>query len=111
MVNLRGGWVCATGLLRRPCCVVSLPYGRLSVILTMAKTKKSGKRPSVYLTKRRLASAARAGVREAAEETMKLMGHTIIAHEGWIVKKYEDGHIEKISRIEIVNTNGSLALD
>jgi len=78
----------------------------------MAKAKKeSAKRPSVYLTKRRLASAARAGVRKAAEETMKLMGYTVIAHEGWVVRKYEDGHIEKISRIEIVNSNGSLALD
>jgi hypothetical protein len=78
----------------------------------MAKAKKkSATPPSVYLTKRRLASAARAGVRKAAKETMKLMGHTVIAHEGWIVRKYKDGRIEKISRIETVNTNGTLALD
>jgi len=78
----------------------------------MAKAnKKSAKRPSVYLTKRRLASAARAGIRKAAKETMKVMGYTVIAHEGWVVRKYEDGHIEKISRIEIVNSNGNLALD
>jgi len=77
----------------------------------MATKKKSGKRPSAYLTKRRLASAARAGVRKAAKETMKLMGYTIIADKGWVVKKYEDGHIEKISPLETINTNGSLALD
>ncbi len=77
----------------------------------MTIKKKSTKRPSVYLTKRRLASAARAGVRKAAKETMKLMGYNVIAHEGWVVKKYADGHIEKISPIEAVITNGSLALD
>jgi hypothetical protein len=78
----------------------------------MAKAnKKSVKRPSVYLTKRRLASAARAGIRKAAKETMKVMGYTVIAHEGWVVKKFEDGRIERISPLETVNPNGSLALD
>jgi hypothetical protein len=78
----------------------------------MVKAKrKSAIQPSAYLTKRRLASAARAGVRKAAKETMKLMGYTVIADKGWVVKKYEDGRIEKISEIETVNTNGSLALD
>ncbi len=78
----------------------------------MAKAKKkSAKLPSVYLTKRRLASAARAGVRKAAKETMKLMGYTVIAHEGWVVKKYQDGHIEKISSLETVKSNGNLSLD
>ena len=78
----------------------------------MAKAKKkSANRPPVYLTKRILASAARAGVRNAAAETMKLMGYTVIAHKGWVVKKYQDGHIERISSLETVNTNGNLPLD
>ncbi len=78
----------------------------------MARTKKMlGKPSSVYLTKRKLASAARAGVRKAAEETMQLMGYTVIAHRGWIVKKFADGRIEKISAIKPVKTNGILALD
>ncbi len=76
----------------------------------MAKAKKkAGKRP--YLTKRRLASAARTGIRKAAAETMKVMGYTVIAENGWLIKKYADGRIEKISPIEKVNTNSSLALD
>ena len=79
----------------------------------MIKTKHKPAKHSqaVYLTKRKLASAARAGVRKAAIETMQLMGFTIIAHEGWIIKKYADGHIEKISAIETEITNGTLALD
>ena len=78
----------------------------------MSKAKrKSIKRSSPYLTKRRLVSAARAGVRKAAAETMEVMGYTIIAHDGWIVKKHANGNIEKISPLEPVNTNGTLALD
>lgn len=77
----------------------------------MAKSKNTKHPPSVYLTKRKLASAARAGVRKAATETMQLMGYTIIADRGWVVKKYADGRIEKISPIESVKTNGTLALD
>jgi hypothetical protein len=46
----------------------------LFVILNMAKAKKkSAKGPPAYRTKRRFASAARAGVSKAAKETMKLM--------------------------------------
>ncbi len=78
----------------------------------MANAKRrSTKQSSPYLTKRRLVSAARAGVRKAAAETMEVMGHTIIAHNGWVVKKYADGKIEKISRIETEKTNSALALD
>jgi hypothetical protein len=78
----------------------------------MAKAKKkSAKRPPAYLTKRILASAAQAGVRNAAIETMKVMGYIVIAHRGWVVRKYQDGYIERISPLETVNANGSLTLD
>lgn len=76
----------------------------------MAKAKrKSGRQP--YLTKRRLASAARSGIRKAAAETMHVMGYTVIAENGWVIKKYADGRIERMSQIETVNTNGTIALD
>jgi len=76
----------------------------------MAKAKKKSS-DKVYLTKRRLASAARNGIRKVAAETMQVMGYTVIAENGWVVKKYADGYTERISQIETVNTNGSLALD
>lgn len=52
-----------------------------------------------YLTKRLLVSAAKRGIRKAAEETMLIMGYTVIAKDGWIVKKYADGTIEAIEQI------------
>jgi hypothetical protein len=62
-----------------------------------SKTKNAQQKP--YLTKRLLVSAAKRGIRKAAEETMQIMGYTIIAQNGWIVKKYADGTTEAIERI------------
>jgi hypothetical protein len=52
-----------------------------------------------YLTKRLLISAAKRGIRKAAEETMQIMGYTVIAKDGWIIKKYADGTTEAIEQI------------
>jgi hypothetical protein len=49
-------------------------------------------------------------VRQAAKETMKVMGYTIVAHEGWIVRKSPDGSIEQISPIEPIQ-NAEPTLD
>lgn len=56
-------------------------------------------------------SAAKAGIRKAAVETMEVMGYLIIAQDGWLVKKFADGRIERLSPIEQVNTNETFALD
>jgi len=63
-------------------------------------SKKKKKTVKPYLTKRILVRAARRGVRIAAAETMEVMGYTVIAHNGWVVKKYADGTIKKLSKIE-----------
>ena len=75
----------------------------------MAKAKKPVRR--TYLTKRRLASAARSGIRVAAAKTMEVMGYTVVAHEGWVVKKYADGTIEKIIPLANQEENSSISLD
>ena len=77
--------------------------------MAKAKGKRTNKR--TYLTKRRLASAARRSIRDAAAETLRVMGYTVVAENGWVVKRFVDGHIEKVSPIEEINRNGSLALD
>ena len=76
------------------------------------KQKGSGrrvKRTANYLTKRIVGRAARQGLTEAAEQTMKVMGFTVIAHDGWVVKKHTDGRLEKITKLNSVNR--TLALD
>lgn len=54
---------------------------------------------SPYLTKRMVIRAAKSGVREAAKETMAVMGYVIIAENGWIVRKYPNGDSEPIEPI------------
>ena len=64
-----------------------------------------------YLTKRRLISAAKKGFRIASEETMKIMGCNVVVMDGWVVKKYADGSIEKLHKIETVRVPVKKLLD
>jgi hypothetical protein len=82
----------------------------------MAKAKKSTAKKTAsptktYLTKRRLASAARMGIRIAAANTMNVMGYTVVAHEGWVVKKHADGTIEKLTPLATQEESASISLD
>ena len=58
-----------------------------------------------YLTKRILVRAARLGVRQAAAETMAVMGFNVVAHDGWVVKRFQDGRIERITPIKPAENN------
>ena len=76
------------------------------------KKQKNKRRSPAYLTKRILVSAAKAGVTVASHETLKAMGYTVIAQDGWVVRKYADGHIVNVIPIEQANTgNGQILLD
>lgn len=77
----------------------------------MAKTKRAARARTTYLTKRRLVSAARKGIRLAAARTMDVMGYTVEAHKGWLVKKYPDGTIQKIKRLAPQDNRANLNLD
>jgi phage-related protein len=81
----------------------------------MAKAKKAALKKKAsprtsYLTKRRLASAARKGIRIAAAKTMQLMGYTVIVYRGWVVKKYADGKIEKMKRLDKKKATSKISL-
>ncbi len=64
-----------------------------------------------YLTKRILLSSAARAIREAAKEAMKTMGYVVIAKDGWVVKKYADGRIEQLSKLEVVKRSSKVILD
>jgi hypothetical protein len=53
-----------------------------------------------YLTTRIVEGASRKAFKKASVETMKVMGHTIIAKDGWVVRKNADGSVEKLQKIE-----------
>lgn len=71
-------------------------------------TRNGNKR--AYLTKRILVRAARTGILKAAKETMEVMGFVVVAQNGWVVKKYADGTIERLTPIPSTE-NIKLALD
>jgi hypothetical protein len=77
----------------------------------MAKIKRAARSPRTYLTKRRLVSAARKGIRLAAARTMHVMGYTVVAHNGWLVRKNADGTIQKIKPLAPKEKNVNINLD
>ena len=55
------------------------------------------------LTKKILKEAASVGFSKAAAKTMKVMGYNVIVQNGWVVKKFADGRIQKISKLKTNN--------
>ena len=81
------------------------PSARIEV--AMRSTPKEG--TGDPLTKNILIKAASEGFSKAAAKTMKVMGYNVIAKNGWVVKKFADGRIEKISKLK--STNKPVILD
>ena len=79
----------------------------------MARAQKTATKKTTdnYLTKRILKSAAKSGIKKAAKKTMQVMGYTVIAKRGWVVKKYANGTVERVSKINPVNRAQRIALD
>ena len=75
------------------------------------KKKATASTGTGYLTKRILTKAARTGFTNAAANTMQVMGYNVIVHSGWVVKKYADGRIEKIKKLDKTNSRTAIALD
>jgi hypothetical protein len=63
-------------------------------IVTKRKTKSIS-----YLTKRILVNASRIQGVKASKEAMRVMGYVVVAENGWVVKKYADNSIERISQL------------
>ena len=84
---------------------------RMDADATQTKVAAKVKARKPYLTKRILEAAARRGFREAAKETMAVMGYNVIAKGGWIVKIYPDGRTEKIEPLNPKDGQFKLILD
>ncbi|EHQ26347.1 hypothetical protein [Mucilaginibacter paludis] len=64
-----------------------------------------------YLTKRIVVRAAKRGMKAASSETMEVMGYNIIFQDGWLVKKFPDGSIQKIEPVNSAKNLGPVILD
>lgn len=57
-----------------------------------------------YLSKRLLNRAVRKGVMEAAENAVKTADFLVLMEGDWLVKRYKNGQIEKIRKLERTST-------
>jgi hypothetical protein len=64
-----------------------------------------------YLSKRIVLRAIKRGSKDISDETMEVMGYNVTVQDGWVVKKFSDGHIEQMERVETIDNEGALALD
>ena len=80
--------------------------GRILTTVSSSTPKKEN-----YFTKRLVRRVAKSAFTQAAKESMAIMGYNVIAVEGWIVKKYADGRIEKLNPIPNYHTNSNIVLD
>lgn len=67
----------------------------------MSEQKKEASEPA-YLTKRITVRKSKLGVKEAAKEAMETVGYVVKALDGWVVKEYHNGTIERIKQIETI---------
>lgn len=82
-----------------------------AVVKKAISKKRNAKASANYLTKRILTVAAKNGFTQAAEETVAVMGFNVVVHEGWVVRKYADGRIERMNKLAKTKLTKSLVLD
>ena len=80
-------------------------FRNFGVIMNDSKKNKP------YFTKRILIRKSTEAFQEASEKAMELLGYIVVARDGWVVKEYKDGTVEKIEKIEVNNKNQKLILD
>lgn len=68
------------------------------------RTAAAGKKNRPYRepTPLQLEKAIKAGIKKAAEETMRVMGYNVIAKDGWVVKVFADGREEKMTKLPYI---------
>lgn len=64
-----------------------------------------------YISTRLVERKSSKAFKEGAKKAMEINGYVVIAQDGWVVKKYENGNIEKIKKIEHGDENQALILD
>ncbi|MBD8489197.1 hypothetical protein IFO69_10615 [Echinicola sp. CAU 1574] len=64
-----------------------------------------------YISTRLVERKSSKAFKEGAKKAMEINGYVMVAEKGWVVKKYEDGHIEKVKEISHGSDNQKLILD
>lgn len=64
-----------------------------------------------YVTKRLLKRGAKRAFKSASKEAMKANGYIVVVADGWLVKEYSDGRIERLEELDTEQADLELRLD
>ncbi|GGZ25683.1 hypothetical protein GCM10007049_17780 [Echinicola pacifica] len=64
-----------------------------------------------YISTRMVKRRSTKAFKDGAKKAMEINGYVVIAQDGWVVKKYKDGRIEQIKKIQHGSKNQDLILD
>lgn len=64
-----------------------------------------------YISTRLVSRKSRSAFQEGAKRAMDAIGYVIIVENGWVVKKFLDGTIEKLEQLDTDFTDQRLILD
>lgn len=64
-----------------------------------------------YISTNLVRNKSKRAFQEGAKRAMVNNGYVVIAHDGWIVKKFANGDIIQLEKIDIDNQNIAVILD
>ena len=64
-----------------------------------------------YFSTRLVTRKSKSAFQEGARKAMSTNGYVIIAHQGWVVKKYSNGDIERLEKLNVDTQNLEVILD
>lgn len=64
-----------------------------------------------YISTRLVSRKSKSAFQEGARNAMSTNGYVVIAHEGWVVKKYSNGEIERLEKLNTEVPNLKVILD
>ncbi len=64
-----------------------------------------------YISTRLVTRKSKSAFQEGARKAMSTNGYVIIAHQGWVVKKYSNGDIERLEKLNVDTQNLEVILD
>jgi len=64
-----------------------------------------------YVSKRLVARGSKRAFKKAAGKAMEENGYVVVAKDGWVVKEFSDGRIERLHKLDVVDLNTEVLLD
>lgn len=53
-----------------------------------------------YISTRLVTKKSKSAFQEGAKRAMSANGYVVIAHEGWVIRKFSDGTVEKLEKLD-----------